>query len=114
MPTVVYKPHEIVVVPFPFTDSAATKRRPAVVVSKPEFQKSNGSVVLGMITSAKHSHWFGDVKLRDWKTSGLPHASIMRVKLFTLDERFILRVLGNLSDRDIRSVNDSLTKVIAV
>jgi len=114
MPTVVYKPHEIVVVPFPFTDSAATKLRPAVVLSKPEFQQSNGSVVLGMITSAKHSRWFGDVKLRDWKTSGLPHASILRVKLFTLDERFILRRLGKLSDRDTQSVRDALTGTLAI
>ena len=30
----IYKPYDIVVVPFPFADIVATKNRPAIVISK--------------------------------------------------------------------------------
>lgn len=114
MPTATYEPGDLVVVPFPFTDTAATKRRPALVISSPEFQQANGCMVLLMITSAKHSRWAGDVTLRDWKSAGLPQASLARLKLFTLDNRFVLRKLGILSANDRKAVKESLQRHLAI
>lgn len=108
MPTANYEPGDLVVVPFPFTDSTATKRRPALVLSNSEFNQANGHLVLVMITSAKHSIWTGDVKLQDWRGAGLPQASVVRLKLFTLDVRFVLRKLGRLSASDEGLVGESL------
>ena len=45
---------QVVVVPFPFTDRATTKRRPAVALSRKRFS-SHGHTVLAMITSAVHA-----------------------------------------------------------
>jgi len=42
---------DVVSVPFPFTDSSRTKRRPALVLSARPFNES-GHVILTMITSA--------------------------------------------------------------
>lgn len=114
MPTESYEPGDVVVVPFPFTDSAATKRRPALVISAADFQRANGHLVLGMITSAKHSQWSGDVRLRDWRQAGLPQPSILRLKLFTLDEQFVLRKLGRLSADDEQAVRGSLKQYLAL
>ncbi|MCP9914759.1 type II toxin-antitoxin system PemK/MazF family toxin [Cyanobium sp. BA20m-14] len=47
--------HSLVLVPFPFTDRATQKRRPAVVLSSPDFQRASGHVLLAMVTSAKQS-----------------------------------------------------------
>jgi mRNA interferase MazF len=90
----------VVVVPFPFADSTKTKKRPAIVLSSEAFQKSNAHVTLAMITSAKHSHWHGDIEISDLDSAGLSASSIIRQKLFTIDERLIEKQVGRLSPSD--------------
>ena len=92
---------DVVVVPFPFTDSAASKRRPALVISNAEaFNLPAGHSVLAMITSAGNAAWPLDVAISDGNAAGLAAASLVRMKLFTLDNRFILRRLGQLAAAD--------------
>jgi mRNA interferase MazF len=107
-----YEAFDVVVVPFPFTDKNSTKRRPALVLSVEEFQRNTGHLVLAMITSAAHSSWPNDVVLEEWKHSGLPHSSIVRSKLFTLDERLVLRRLGTLEAEDREQVVQALQKCL--
>lgn len=110
----IFEPGDLVVVPFPFTDSAASKRRPALVISTADFQQTNEAVVLAMVTSTKHSRWAGDVKLREWKSAGLPQVSMVRFKLFTLDTKFVLRKLGSLSSRDRLAVSTNLKQFVGI
>jgi mRNA interferase MazF len=42
---------DVIVVPFPFTDQSATKKRPAVVVSSDSYQRERPDVILMAITS---------------------------------------------------------------
>lgn len=95
-----YSPGDVVVVPFPFTDRRATKRRPALVVSSRAFNRESRHVVLAMITTAAHSPWPGDVPIGDREASGLPAPSVVRWKLFTLDASLVLRRTGALSADD--------------
>lgn len=104
-----FEPFDLVVVPFPFTDLEARKRRPALVLSGPDFLRNTGHAILAMVTTAKQSSWNSDVPLWDWKAAGLPHPSVVRAKVFTLDSRFILRRLGGLSRRDRAAVRRSLS-----
>ncbi|MEE9304362.1 MAG: type II toxin-antitoxin system PemK/MazF family toxin [Thiotrichaceae bacterium] len=91
----------VVVVPFPFTDRATSKRRPALVLSdKKQFNQPIGHSVLAMITSAKQSAWPLDQVINNLDAAGLPSPSLVRMKLFTLDDRLILRQIGELSDDD--------------
>ena|SRR3990167_9999288 len=99
-----YKPFSIIVVPFPFTDSSATKKRPALVLSEEQFQKNTEHVTLIMITSAKHSTWYNDYKIKDLSSTGLNAPSIIRQKIFTLDSRVILEKIGELSTKDKKDV----------
>ena len=94
---------QVVVVPFPFTDRATTKRRPALVLSAKAFNR-HGYSVLAMVTSASHQPWPGDTPLADLKGAGLKTPSLVRLKLFTLDNRFIARRLGVLAARDRSAV----------
>lgn len=108
----IYKPYTIVAVPFPFTDKDYTKKRPALIISQEEHQKYTHHCVLAMITSAKQSQWKTDIIIQDIELTGLPGLSIIRSKLFTLDERLILRVLGELSERDQEAVKNMLGQVL--
>lgn len=113
MPT--FDAFDVVVVPFPFTDRATSKRRPALVLSDGEdFNRPVGQAVLAMITSAKNSDWPFDVEIQDLDAAGLPSASIVRLKLFTLDQQLILRKAGSLADPDRVEVREALRRVLSL
>jgi len=101
---------DVVVVPFPFVDSDLTKRRPALVLSSREFNRM-GRSILAMITSAEHAGWPSDVAI-DWKRSGLPRPSIVRMKLFTLDNRLVERRAGSLSGADRKGVGARMREIL--
>jgi mRNA interferase MazF len=108
----IYKPFDVVVVPFPFTDAAQTKRRPALVLSQhANFGHKIDHSVLAMITSQKHVPWPLDCELINKKQSGLTATSVVRMKLFTLDNRFIIKKIGRLSDSDQKKVKQSLSLI---
>jgi mRNA interferase MazF len=102
---------QVVVVPFPFTDRASTKRRPALVVSARTFNR-RGHSVLAMITSASHQPWPGDAPITDVNAAGLKTPSLVRLKLFTLDNRFIVRRAGTLGSPDRAAVAAQLRAVL--
>lgn len=108
------KPFSVVTVPFPFTDRTQLKRRPALVLSSAlKFNGIIGHSVLAMITSAKNSPWPLDVEIRDIKFTKLTSPSVVRMKLFTIDHRLVVSVLGKLSDRDARAVTASLQNLFS-
>jgi mRNA interferase MazF len=91
---------DVVVVPFPFTDSAAAKRRPALAISHRGFNIC-GHVVACMITTSRSARWPGDLELDEAASArlGLPQSSIIRsMKLFTIDNRLIVRKIGSLCE----------------
>ena len=106
-------PFDVVVVPFPFTDRQTERRRPALVVSSPDFNAAHDQSILAMITSAG-GEWPSDVAIRDWREAGLNVACKVRLKLFTLDDTLILRRAGALSERDAEAVKGSLVRFLAV
>ena len=107
-----YKPFDVVVVPFPFTDAAQTKRRPALVLSQSaNFSSKIEHSVLAMITSQKNDPWPLDCNIKNKKQSGLKALSVVRMKLFTLDNRFIIRKIGRLSQSDQTQVKQSLSQL---
>ena len=91
---------DVVVVRFPFTDRQASKRRPALVLSSASFNTAALHSVLAMITSAEQSAWPGDVAITDLVAAGLPANCLLRLKLFTLDHRLIVRRVGSLAAKD--------------
>jgi mRNA interferase MazF len=107
------KPFEVVVVPFPFTDRRASKRRPALALSSETFSAASGHSVLAMITSEANPPWPMDVAI-DAGAAGLRAPSKVRMKLFTLDNRLVVDKTGNLSDADQRAVAAGVKKLVAV
>ena len=89
----------VVVVPFPFIESPGAKRRPALVLSKRVFNES-GHTILAMITTKDHGRWLGDMDITDVRASGLHQVCLLRLKLFTLDNRLILKRIGTLGKID--------------
>lgn len=110
----IFEPFDVVVVPFPFSDREAERRRPAVIVSSLDFNATHDQSVLAMITTASGGEWPSDIAIRDWNEAGLSVPCKVRLKLFTLDGALILRRAGALSDRDAEAVRGSLVRFLAV
>lgn len=99
----------------PLIDKATSKRRPALVISNAaNFNHKVGQFVLAMITSAANSDWPLDVEITNLDLAGLPSPLIVRMKLFTLDHKLIIRKIGILTGKDQRLVKVSLKKLIPV
>ena len=104
-----YKQFDVVVVPFPFTDRAATKKRPALIISDATaFNQSTQKSVMAMITTASHSPWALDVPITDLASAGLKAKSIVRMKLFTLDDALVIKKIGKLALSDLDNIKKSL------
>lgn len=102
---------DVIVVPFPFTDKPVSKRRPALVLSVKGFNRS-GHSILAMITSKSHRPWPGDVEIADLPFAGLSVPCIVRLKLFTLDNRLILERKGRLAPNDVENAKRALAMAL--
>lgn len=111
--SLVLEPYMVLRVPFPFTDRTATKNRPALVLSDgPKFNVPSGHVVLAMITSAANAPWPLDCPIGDLTAAGLPAPSVVRCKLFTLDQGLVRGVLGQLAAEDCDRVRAALAQLL--
>lgn len=103
---------DVVTVPFPFTNQPGSKRRPALVLSNRKFNR-RGSTVMAMITTAGHHPWIGDVVLTDLKSAGLNTSCLVRLKLFTIDNRLVVKKTGRLAMADQERVREQLQTYLA-
>jgi mRNA interferase MazF len=110
-----YSQFDVVAVPFPFTDTPKTKKRPALVLSEnKESEFQNGYSVCAMITSQKNSPWPLDIIIKNIEKTGLPVASKVRMKIFTIDTKLIEKKIGVLDGEDIKNTKDNLRKLFAL
>ena len=112
--TVTSSQFDVVVVPFPFTDSKATKKRPALIVSDATaFNNATGKSVMAMITTASHPSWSLNVPILDLKSAGLKAKFIVRMKLFTLDNALVVKKIGKLATKDSNNVKNALQSLLS-
>lgn len=105
---------DVAVVPFPFSDLPVAKPRPAVVISSAATNALEGETLLAMVTTAAAGDRPGDTRLMDWADAGLKVSCVVRLKLFTLDNRLIARRIGALSDLDRSASRIALARLIAL
>ncbi len=101
---------DAVVLPFPFSDLSASKRRPALVVAQGEY----GDIILCQITSkTKKISEAIELKDKDFKDGKLKITSYVRPrKIFTADLGLILYRVGKIKKEKITEVEDAICGVI--
>jgi mRNA interferase MazF len=104
---------DVVVVPFPFVDSTAEKRRPSLILSLRQFNQSCGHSICAMITTAGRTRWTSDIVIGDLAEAGLPRPCVVRWKLFTLPNEIILKRAGRLSELDRNLIADAARAIFA-
>jgi mRNA interferase MazF len=111
MPT--FRPFDVVAVPFPYVEREARKRRPTVVVSRPDVADRHGLAWVLMITSADNPAWPGDVGIDDLAAAGLPKPSVIRPAKIATVETARCDLLGRLSGKTARAVAAAVARAIA-
>ena len=103
---------EVVVVPFPFVDHPIVTLRPALVLSSQSFNGDEGQTLLAMITTAARSRWRSDCEITDLASAGLKTRSVVRLKVFTVENTRIARRIGRLAGVDLASISARLGSVL--
>lgn len=106
-------PFEIVLIPFPFADLSATKRRPCLVLSSFRPRSLGEHVIVAMITSQVRAPLFPhDVMLQDWQKAGLPLESLVRLsKVVTIESSLVVKSLGKLTKPDRNKITTEFRKL---
>ncbi len=102
---------DVVVVPFPFSDLSASKKRPALVVAA----LTGDDVILCQITSQAVSDSYAiPVSTADFKTGSLHQASNIRPnRLFTADSNIILYRAGELTPSKTKEVVTKIVEIVS-
>ena len=104
---------DVIVVPFPFTDQTATKKRPAVVVSSEAYHRERPDLILMAITSQiRPAPTVGEAAILHWQAAGLLKPSVIKPLLTTIEARLVLRQLGSLHADDLAALRQILNTVL--
>ena len=102
---------DVVVVPFPFSDLSASKKRPALVVAT----LTGNDVILCQITSKTISDGYAvPVANADFKTGTLHQDGNIRPnRLFTADSNIILYRAGELTPGKVKEVVAKIVEIVS-
>ena len=109
---------DVVMVDFPYSDGRQSKIRPAVVVQDDRYNQTWSKTVVALVTGntkRQHdpAHLLIDPKLEPG--SGLKGPSLVSCpNLFTIDQKAILRTLGELSEPSLAQLDDCLIEALGI
>ena len=104
---------DIVLVPFPFTDQSATKKRPAVVISSNAYQDTRPDLIIMAVTSqVRSTSAIGEMHIRGWKGAGLIKPSVVKPVITTIEASLVLRRLGRLELQEQQTLRTAISTIV--
>jgi mRNA interferase MazF len=94
--------NDVVLLPIPFTDLTSRKVRPAIVVG------GNGADLFLVPISSVIANT--DFPLNEWSAAGLNAPSGVKAQLATVEEKLVVKVVGQLAGKDVQALNARLRK----
>lgn len=114
MPTMTnYEFGDLVLVPFPFTDQSASKKRPAVIISSRAHHSERPDLILMAVTSRiKAPAMTGEIIIKDWQGAGLLKPSIIKPVITTIECTLVLKKLGQLKEEEQPVLRHAIEKIL--
>jgi mRNA interferase MazF len=113
MPTMPFEFGDVILVPFPFTNQAASKKRPAIVVSNAAYNTARPDVVVMAVTSQlPPTPHLGEVWIDQWKAAGLIKPSAIKPVFATLEQPLVIRQLGTLGAGDQTALRRAISEAL--
>ena len=108
-----YNKGDIVLVPFPFSDQTATKKRPAVIISSDRYNNTSSDIVIMAITSKTGKNLTtGECLINNWQDAGLLKPSVIKSAISTIEQTLVLKKLGRLSQKDLILMENTLVEFL--
>lgn len=107
----IYKPHDVVLVPFPFTDLNGQKQRPAVIICTDTYLNRRPDTIILAITSQLKSEGY---VVADWKAAGLLKPSVLKPVITTIEQTQIIKKLGALEGEDKEQLHRLLSETLVL
>ena len=109
-----HKQGEIVLIPVPFSDLTATKKRPVLIISNNEFNARGEDVIVAAITSnirgIEHEVVFDNADMMDGE---LKVVSCIRAdKIYTLSKDIIVKTYVEIKEEKIEILKSKLNTII--
>lgn len=102
---------DVIVVPFPYSERLAEKRRPALVISNDKLRRE-GYLWIAMITGAAKERRAGDHVVKD--LAGLPGPSMVHTaKIATIEPERIVRRIGKLAKGERTALRKAVAGFVA-
>lgn len=103
--------YDVVVVPFPFTESPEKQKpRPVAVLSNQKYSSETGNF-LGLMISSSGNHTAFDTEIQDLEAIGLVFESWIKPKIATLPLTFVKKSLGKLSSGDQKAMDQLVVSI---
>ena len=108
------KQGEILLIPIPFTDLKASKKRPVLVISNNEYNQATEDIIVMAITSnVKDNKYRINIKKEDMQKGDLKIQSDIRTdKIYTLSQSIILKNFGMVKAEIIEKVQHQISKLV--
>jgi mRNA interferase MazF len=101
-----FKPTEIVLIPFPFTDLSALKRRPVLILTAPD--RFNDFMGIPLTSQNKHENSINLLK-SDLLKGELPKSSWVRTdKIFTFNTEIIIGRIAQLKTEVFANIKNNV------
>lgn len=104
---------DVILTEIAFSGDPGRKRRPAVVISIDEFNRTGTKLIVAAVTSNVSPPFRrGDVLLADWQHEGLSKPSAVRCVVATVDKNDIVRTIGHLTENDFAKVEAAIADLL--
>ena len=108
-----YSQGEIVLIPVPFSDLSASKKRPVLVISNDGHNAASQDIIVAAVTS-NLAQQGAPITTNDMALGTLPKPSLIRGdKIYTLHQDIIVKRIGRVKDVILDTVRAEVIKVIS-
>jgi len=113
---VIYKPGDLVLVPFPFSNQSQTKVRPVVIVSIESYNRSAGDVVVcGMTSNLRPMRFAIQIDQSNLSSGFLKAPGKIKVDaIAAIEKSIILKSIGRLNKVTLDKVKGLLRTLLAL
>ena len=112
-----YNQGDIVLVPFPFTDLSATKKRPAIIVSNKSVNNSDDVILAQITTQNVHGHLRVTINNNDVTVPFKPPHTSMNVyckKIAVIHKSLIQKSITKLSGEKLKEILERISSMFTI
>ena len=108
----IFQQKELVLLPYPFSDQAGSKVRPAVIVSNDFFNKRCEDCIMAPLTTVIKDKPFSLIISQDSLESGklLKQSRIRIDKVFTINKNLIIMKIGKINNEMLVKIKSEIDK----